>query len=68
VLGSPEIDGEVPATLFLGLFLAVLSRVKTAEILPVFLNFNRSSCLLRRSLVIQRRGRKLQYGSGLAGN
>ena len=42
--------------------------VKTAETLPAFLNFNRSSGLLRRSLVIQSRGRKLQHGSSLAGN
>ena len=49
-------------------FLAVISRVKTAETLPAFLNFNRSSSLLRRSLAIQSRGRKLQHGSSLAGN
>jgi hypothetical protein len=47
----------------------VISRVKTAETLPAFLNSNRSSSsLLRHSLVIQSRGRKLQHGSGLAGN
>jgi len=44
-----------------------LSR-QTAETLPAFLNFNRSSSLLRRSLVIQSRGWKLQHGSSLAGN
>src|SRR6516164_8699862 len=43
-------------------------RVKTAETLPAFLNFDRSSTLLRRGLVIQSRGRKLQHGSSLAGN
>ena len=41
---------------------------KTAETLPPFLNFNRSSSLLRRGLVIQSRRRQLQHGNGLAGN
>ena len=42
--------------------------VKTAETLPAFLNFNRSSSLLRRGLVIQSRSRELQHGSSLAGD
>jgi|SRR6516165_11534665 len=32
------------------------------------LSFNRSSCLLRRSLMIQSRSRELQHGSSLAGD
>jgi hypothetical protein len=42
--------------------------VSRPQKLPAFLSFNRSDSLLRRGLVIQSRGRKLQHGSSLAGN
>src|SRR6516164_4842350 len=47
------------------LVLAAISNVKTAESSS---SFNRSSCLLRRSLMIQSRSRELQHGSSLAGD
>jgi hypothetical protein len=47
------------------LVLAAISNVKMAE---SSLSFNRSSCLLRCSLMIQSRSRELQHGSSLAGD